>query len=79
MTNMRIEIERLELRGFPPAYGDTLAPLLELHLDALARGGTTESAAGGAVGVADQVAREVWHSVQQSMRPPQPGAGEGTP
>jgi hypothetical protein len=79
MTNMRIEIEHLELWGFPPAYGDTLAPLLEQHLDALARGGTAASAAGGAVGVAEQVAREVWHSVQQSMRPPHPGAGEGMP
>ena len=76
MTEMRIDIECLELRGFPTSYGDTLAPLLEQHLDVLARGGTPESAPGGAVAVvADRVAREVWHSVQRSMHPPVSGTG----
>ncbi|BBX69952.1 hypothetical protein [Mycolicibacterium psychrotolerans] len=79
MTEMRIDIECLELRGLPTSYRETLPPLLEQHLDALARGGTPESAAGGGVAiVADRVAREVWHSVQHSMRPPMAGTGGAT-
>jgi hypothetical protein len=67
MTELRIDIEHLVLRGVPESYGDELGPMVEQRLRAMAERRTLEPGASGPAMAADQVANEVWGSVQPLM------------